>query len=50
MRGEEDGDAGSGLRAGFGPYGPELVGEGLGQEGMFGPSGYEVDLKACGCG
>ena len=50
VRGEEHRDAGSGLGAGFGPYGPELVGEGLGQERVLGPSGYELDLKTGGCG
>ncbi len=36
--------------AGFGPDGPELFGEGLGEERVFGPAGDEVDLHAFGGG
>ncbi len=42
MRGEEDGDACAGDGAGFGPDGPEALGEGLGEERFVGPAGDEV--------
>jgi len=41
--GEEDGDVRAGFGAGFGPDGPELFGEGEGEEGFIGPAGDEVE-------
>jgi len=41
--GEEDGDFGVGFGAGFGPDGPELLGEGEGEEWLVGPAGDEVE-------
>jgi hypothetical protein len=48
--GEEDGDAVAGFGAGLGPDGEEFFGEGVGEERMLGPSGYEVHVEAFGSG
>ena len=50
MGGEEDGDVGLRFGAGFGPDGPEVLGEGEGEEGLVGPASDEVEGEGrAGC-